>query len=209
MYIDIKSGQTDWRDYYGLLIGSVAPRPIALVSSLSPTGTENLAPFSWFNMVSANPPVLMVSTGIKRDGQPKDTFANVRASKQFVVAVVTEAIANQMARCASALPPDQSEFAWAGLTPRSATQIRPPLVLESPVNFECVLRQVIAINDEPGGANVILGDIVALHVADWVLASDGLIDTEKLRSVGRLGRSEYVNVVDRYAMEIPPPPATE
>lgn len=208
MYVDTKANVENWRDYYGLLIGSVTPRPIALVSSLSKGGTQNLAPFSWFNMVSGNPPVLMVCTGIRRDGRPKDTLDNIRATKEFNVAIVTESIANQMVRCATELPADQSEFDWSGLTPKPATQTKPPLVLESPVNLECKLRQVITINDEPGGGNIILGDIVGLHVEDWLLAEDGLIDSAKLRTVGRLGRSEYVNVVDRYSMQVPPPEAT-
>ena len=206
MLVDVQSGQTSWRDLYRLCLGFVNPRPIALVSSLSPAGAANLAPFSWYNLVCANPPVVMFSTGLHRDGRPKDTLRNVTASREFVVATVAEGIAEQCVRCASELAYEQSEFDFSGLTPAPAKLVKAPLVRESPVNIECQVRDIVPIGSGPGSASVIFGNIVAIHVADWLLNADGLIDPHKLRTVGRLGGAEYVTVDDPYSLLIPEAP---
>lgn len=203
MQIDIASGTHEWRDVYRLLLGFVNPRPIALVASLSPDGVQNLAPFSWYNLVSANPPVVMFSVGVRRDSGQKDTLANIRATGEFVVATVTEAIAPQMVRTAATLPSDESEFDFSGLTPQPATKVKPPLVRESVANLECTVRDVMTISEQPGGASVVFGDVVAVHLADWVLGEDGLIDAEKMRTIGRLGKDQYVTVRDAYSLSIP------
>jgi flavin reductase (DIM6/NTAB) family NADH-FMN oxidoreductase RutF len=206
VYVDVQAGKTNWRDLYRLLIGFVTPRPIALVSSVSANGHANLAPFSWYNMVSANPPVVMVCPSVRRDQRLKDTLLNIRETQEFAVATVTEAIAPQMVRCGSDLPRGVSEWDFAGLTPEPARLVKPALVRESPVNIECRLRDVISFGTAPGSGNVVLGDIVAMHVADWVLADSGTIDSRKLRTVGRLGGAEYVTVNDPYELHIPEPP---
>ncbi len=206
MYVDVTTGKFDWREMYKLLIGCITPRPIALVSTISAGGTTNLAPFSWYNMVSANPPVCVVCPSTRRDGGPKDTLNNIKAAREFCIATVTEAIAQPMVRCATLLPPEQSEFDWSGLTPRPATKVKPPLVEESPVNIECRLRDIIEFGDAPGAGNLVLGDIVAMHVADWLLGEDGAIDSRKLRTVGRLGRQDYCTVVEPYELRIPEAP---
>jgi flavin reductase (DIM6/NTAB) family NADH-FMN oxidoreductase RutF len=206
LIIDIAAGERDWRSLYPLLLTTVTPRPIALVSSESADGQRNLAPFSWFNLVSANPPVLMFCPSVRRDGKDKDTFANIEAVREFVVALVTEAIAEPMARCATLLPPGSDEFEFSGLTPIGATQVKPPLVSDSPVNFECKLREVMSFGDEPGNGRVVLGDVVALHIADWLLDDDGLVVQERLRTVGRLGRDQYTTVQEAYSLRVPAPP---
>lgn len=203
MFIDVQASGYDWKQGYKLCLGFVNPRPIALVSTVAADGTTNLAPFSWYNMVCANPPVVMFVPSFKRDGTTKDTLDNIRATGEFAIATVTEAIAEPMARCAAALPPEQSEFDFGGLTPLPATKVKPPLVKESPVNIECRLREITVLNEGPGGGSVVFGDIVAMHIADWVLAADGAIDGSKLRTVGRLGRSEYTTVNDPYVLNIP------
>lgn len=205
MKIDLEAGERHWRDVYPLLIGTVTPRPIALVSSLNEQGARNLAPFSWFNLVSAQPPVLMFCPSIRRDRAEKDTFENVTATGEFVVALVTEAIAPQMVRSAAQLPAGEDEFAFSGLTPAGASKVRPPLVAESPVNFECRLRDAIRFGDEPGSGRMILGDIVELHIADWLLDAGGLIAADRLRTVGRLGRDHYTTVQEIYSLKIPAP----
>lgn len=203
MFIDLKAGNVAWSDVYKLFIGFITPRPIALVSSLSSNGIPNLAPFSWYNMVSANPPVVVVSTSVTRDKSAKDTLRNIEATREFAIATVTEAIAEPMTRCAASLPPEESEFEYSGLTAVPAKLIKPALVKESPINIECKLRDIIKFGDHVGAGNMIMGDIVALHVEEWVLAADGIIDSRKLRTLGRLGRDDYVTVMDPYEMKIP------
>lgn len=206
MYVDISTTQLSWIEVYHLCIGFVNPRPIALVSTVSPEGQPNLAPFSFFNMVSGKPPVLMFCPALRRTGQPKDTLRNVRATGEFVVATVTEAIVEQAVRAGADLPPEQSEWEFSGLTPLPASRVRPALVMESPVNIECRLRQIIELGTGPGGGNLVLGDIVALHIADWILGPDGRVDPHKLRTVGRLGGEWYCTVTEPYELTIPEVP---
>ena len=203
MYVDIQNTEKHWRDVYQLCIGFVGPRPIALVSTVSADGLPNVAPFSFFNMVAGNPPVLMICPALRRDAQPKDTLTNIHATGEFVVAAVTESIAEPMVRCGADLPPGQSEFEFSGLTASPATVVKPPLVRESPVNIECRVRQIVELGTGPGGGNVVFGDILSVHVADGILDAQGLVDPRKFRGVGRLGGKWYCTVKDPYEMEIP------
>lgn len=205
MFIDIATGTRDWKDIYAICLGFVNPRPIALVSTVSANGSHNLAPFSFYNMVCANPPVVMFSTGLKRDGTPKDTFVNVAATREFVVATVTDDFRQQMVDSAALLPYGESEFEFSGLTPAPATRVNPPLVREAKVNIECRLRQTLAIGDGPGSARIVLGDVLCLHVADEILDAERRIDPRKLPTVGRLGGQWYCTVADPYELHIPPP----
>jgi flavin reductase (DIM6/NTAB) family NADH-FMN oxidoreductase RutF len=206
MYVDVKAGQLGWRRVYQLCIGFVNPRPIALVSTVSPEGRPNLAPFSFYNMVSANPPVLIVCPAIRRDGTIKDTLRNIQATGQFVVAAVTPQIVERAVACGAELPYGDSEFDFSDLTPVPATQIQPALVVESPANIECGLHQIVRLGNEPGAGNVVFGDILALHVADDVLDAGGLAHPHRLQTVGRLGADWYCNVSQPYELHIPPPP---
>jgi len=203
VYLDVTSGERHWRDVYQLCIGIVNPRPIALVSTRSADGQPNLAPFSFFNLVSANPPVLIVCPSFRRDGRPKHTLMNIRETREFVVAIVTAAIAPAVVRAAAELTREQDEFTFSGLTPAPARHVKPALVHESPVNIECRLRDIVQISDQPGGGSVIFGDLLALHVADWILGPSGRPDPRKLRTVGRLGGQGYCTVSDPYVLEIP------
>lgn len=203
MYLDVESGSLDARDLYRLAITFVVPRPIALVSSLSKDGRRNLAPFSFYNWVSANPPVLIVCPALKRDGSRKDTLANVLETQEFVVATVTEAIAEAMNQCSAPYPRGVDEFQESGLTPKSATRVKAALVGESPVNLECRLRQHLSFGDHGGAGQAIFGDVLAIHVDDAILAVDGLVDERNLRAIGRLGRHGYARTRD--AFDLPPP----
>lgn len=203
MQVDIESGERSWRDIYKLCIGFINPRPIALVSTVSRDGVLNLAPYSFYNMVSGNPPVVLFCPTFRRTGASKDTLQNILDTQEFVIATVSAEIAGPMNQCAADLPPEQSEFAFSGLTPLPATKVKPPLVKESPVNMECTLRQTITTGTGPGGGNVVMGDIRVIHVADEILGADGLVDPHRLSTVGRLGGSWYCNVVDPYELEIP------
>jgi flavin reductase (DIM6/NTAB) family NADH-FMN oxidoreductase RutF len=203
MYIDVTTGQTDWIAIYRLCIGFVNPRPIALVSTMSPDGRPNLAPFSFYNMISANPPVVVFGPSVRRDRSRKDTFVNIEATAEFVIATVTADIAPRVVMCGAELPYGESEFAFSGLTPAPATKVKTPLVKEARVNIECTLRQIITTGDQPGSGCITLGDIVAIHVDDEVLDNRGLIDPHKLHTVGRLGGKWYCNVDNVYELEIP------
>lgn len=203
MYVDIEAGHKPWREVYQLLIGFINPRPIALVSTVSPAGVLNLAPYSFFNMVSANPPVVIFCPTVRRTGGHKDTLLNVHAAGEFVIATVSAAMARQMNACAAELPPDRSEFEFTGLTPMPATRVRAPLVQEAPVNMECRLREIKPIGEGPGSGNVVFGDVLAIHVTEDILDAKGVPDPRKLTTVGRLGGSWYANADEPYEMKIP------
>ena len=203
MYLDLTTGQSDWRSVYKLCIGFVNPRPIALISTISPAGVPNLAPFSFYNMISANPPVVVVGLSLRRDCSRKDTLINIEATSEFAIATVTADLADSMVKCGADLPYEQSEFDFANLTPLPAEKIRPPLVKEAQVSIECTLRQIITTGEEPGGGSIVLGNIVAIHVDDSVLDDAGAIDPLKLTTVGRLGGDWYANVANPYKMKIP------
>lgn len=203
LILDLAHTDRDWRHIYHLCIGFVNPRPIALTATRCEDGTANLAPFSFYNMVCANPPVLMLSIGQSRSKARKDTLRNVQREGEFVVATVTQDFAQAMVDCAAELDYGASEFAFSGLTPAPALRVRAPLVAQAKVNVECRLRQILPIGDDHGGANLILGDVLVIHVDDAVLDGDGLIDPHKLPTVGRLGGTWYANVTAPYSMRIP------
>lgn len=182
---------------YFLMIGAVVPRPIAFVSSLSPDGVPNLAPFSFFNGVSATPPVLAVSVGNRR-GEKKDTWVNVEATGEFVVNVVDETITGKMVQTSADYPPEVDEFDAAGLEAAPSERIRVPRVARSPIAFECTLRDIITIeNRGRPAAALILGDVICIHVRDD-LYRGGHIDPAALRAVGRMGESYYCRTGDLF-----------
>lgn len=206
MFIDIAQTDRSWRDLYRLFISFIVPRPIALVSTIDVEGRTNLAPFSFYNMVCAKPPVVIVCPGVRRNGVPKDTWINIEATREFAIATVTAEIGPNMVRAAADLPYGESEFAFSGLTPTPARHIRPPLVHESPVNLECRLRQVVTIGGGPGSTHVVFGDVLGIHVRDELLTTDGVCDPHGLHAVGRLGGDWYANVSAPYQMRTPQAP---
>ena len=206
MILDTTSKDTDWRDIYKLGGTFIQPRPIALVSSVSTDGVRNLAPFSFYNMVSANPPVVFFAPSYKRDKSGKDSLHNAEAVGQFVIATVTEGIAEQMNQCAFEYAPGEDEFAASGLTPVEAKLVKPALVAESPVNMECELIEIRRFGEEPGAGCVVYGRVLMIHVDDAVLADDGLVDPAKLKAIGRMGRGTYCKTTDRFDMSRPKRP---
>lgn len=203
MFIDASSGECSWQDVYRLCVTFIVPRPIALVSTVSADGVRNLAPFSFYNMVSAHPPVVMFAPGLRRDGGRKDTLVNVEATGEFVVATVSEAIAEAMNQCSASLPPEGDEFAYSGLTPRPARRVKPALVGESPVNIECRLLDIIRFGDRAGAGHAVFGEVLALHLDDAILAADGLCDPHRLQAIGRLGRFTYARTTDVFDLPRP------
>lgn len=204
MLIDMTAAEFDWRAAYRYLVGCVNPRPIALVSTVNAKGQRNLAPFSFFNMVSANPPVLMFSAALNRRREPKHTHRNIAETREFVVAIVDAEIGAKMVRSAAELPYGESEFDFSGLTPAAARHVAASLIAEAPVNLECSLRQILSMGESAGAGQVIFGDLRAVHIRDSLLSPDREhVDPHKLRSVGRLGGAWYCNVADPYEMHIP------
>ena len=192
------------RDRYFLMIGSIVPRPIALISTLGADGTLNLAPFSFFNGVSSTPPVVGVAVG-SRAGVPKDTWTNVVETKEFVVNVVDEEITDPMVLASGDYGPEVDEFVVTGLTPVPSDLVKPPRVGESPISFECRLRQVVEIGETPGNGPttaLILGDVLRVHLRDGLLV-DGHIDADALEPVGRMGNLEYCRTGDRFERRRP------
>ncbi|MGX7595177.1 flavin reductase family protein [Planococcus plakortidis] len=172
------------KENYKLLIGSVLPRPIAWVSSVSSSGELNLAPFSFFTVASRNPPMLAFSIGEgveARAGTVKDTLANIRERGEFVVNIVSAPLANEMAKTGEHLAPEIDEFVYAGLTPVSSEVVSVPRVKESPVSMECELVQAIPLGDD----HLIIGKVLRYHIQDE-LYDKGRIDTKKLAPIGRL-----------------------
>lgn len=190
-----------WRSTYKLLTGAIVPRAIAFVSTVSPDGSLNLAPFSFFTAACANPPTVLFCPMFRGDeADKKDTLRNIEATREFVVNVVTETIAEQMNVCATEFPFGVNEFEEAGLTPAPSQRVKPPRVSESPINMECTLNQIVTISDRPGGGSIVIGEVVAFHVADE-LVDDFRIDVAKLAPIGRLAGPTYARVREFFEME--------
>src|SRR5271170_1385402 len=196
----VDPGTTDPRNVYKLMIGAIVPRPIAFVSTLSADGVPNLAPFSFFTGVSANPPVIAFSPMIRSsDGRKKDTLNNIEATREFVVNVVSEEFAEKMNLCSEEFPPEVDEFRASGLTPVASDLVKPARVLESHVNMECRLVQVVHVSPKPLGGSIVLGEVVRFHVDD-ALVDNFRIDPDKLRAFGRMGGNSYARTKDRFEL---------
>lgn len=199
-------------DRYKLLIGLIVPRPIAFVSTISTDGRTNLAPFSFFCGVGSEPMMLAfcpATGGGDAEGSDKDTLRNARPANpdnpadggtgQFVVNIVTEAIARQVAACAEALPYGDSEFDLSGLTPIASSVVKPPRVAECPAALECVTRQIVETNPGvPSSGNLVLGEVVRVHAAEGLLNDRHHTDPERLAAFGRMGGPSYCTTRDRF-----------
>jgi len=191
------------RDAYNWMADSITPRPIAWVSSICPEGRTNLAPFSFFNGITGNPPTLMFSAVNNRGGVKKDTVRNIEATGEFVVNLVPHLLTEKMNACAALLPHGESEFDAFDIAAAASTRVRPPRVAEAPVSFECTLHSIVLVGEGAGAASVVFGRIVAAHVSDAVLGADGKIDPALLDTVGRLGGENYVTTRDRFTLKRP------
>lgn len=196
-------------EFYKHLACSITPRPIAWVSTISPGSVTNLAPFSFFNGVGANPPSVVFSPVNNRQGDPKDTLINVQATGEFVVNLVSQDLAKCMNETAYEYGYEVSEFAKAGLTEVASERVGPPRVDESPVSMECRVIQIVPVGEGPLAANLVIGEVLLMHLNDGIMDANGCIDPAKIDTVGRLGTSDYCTTRDRFAMPRPTKPRLE
>lgn len=188
---------------YKLMVGAIVPRPIAFVSSVSTEGILNLAPFSFFTAISANPPVICFSPMIRgSDGSSKDTLRNIEATREFVINIVSEDFAREMNACSAEFPPEVDEFAASGLTPLPSELVRPPRVKESRIHMECRTLLIVHVSPKPLGGSLVMGEVLRFHVDD-ALFSDYKIDPDQLRAIGRMGGPTYSRTTDRFDMPRP------
>ena len=181
------------RDFHQFLLGAVAPRPIAFVSSLNKDGVANLAPYSFFNVFSSNPPIAVFSSNRKvTDNTTKDTLANLRDNKEAVINVVDYSIVRQMAITSVEFPSDISEFDKSGLTKEKGEIVNVPMVLESPASMECTVEEIITLGEHGGAGHLIICKIHRLHIRESVIDDRGRIDPHKMDLMGRMGRAFYV-----------------
>lgn len=191
------------RDLYQLLIGLVTPRPIAWVSTVSPRGVVNLAPFSFFNAVAANPPTLMFSCVDRRDGSRKDTVRNLEVTPEFVVSVCCYAQREAINATSAELDYEVSELEACGLTALPSETVRPPRIQGAPAHFECKVHQIVRLGDGPLAPNIVIGKIELIHVQDEVFDGSGGVDPRKLDTIGRIGGSGYVRTTDLFDLPRP------
>ncbi len=203
MIIDPKK-QT-FKENYKLMTGSILPRPIALVSTISKEGVYNLAPFSFFTGITSDPPTICFSPARRGiDGEPKDTLENIKATGEFAINIVNEDTVEQMNETATEFPPEIDEFKESGLTAVDAKIISPPLVKESPISFECKRLQILEIGKaQAGGGFLVIGEIVMFHVKDELL-ENGRINTGLLNPIGRLAGAEYSKLGERFILQRKP-----
>lgn len=204
--IEFDADKLDPQTQYKLLIGSVTPRPIALVTTLGSQG-PNAAPFSFFNAIGSNPAMLMFSIGDKQGGA-KDTLANILEIPEFVVHIVSDAIKEQMNVCAIDYPRGVNEIAEAGFTAVASKKVRPPRIAEAPVAFECRLMQHLELGRAP--YHVVIGEVVYFHFHDGIVDDKFYIDVGKIDPIGRLsGKGGYTRITDRFEMPRLPVPGVK
>jgi flavin reductase (DIM6/NTAB) family NADH-FMN oxidoreductase RutF len=191
-------------DFYQFMIGSIGPRPIAFVSTMDKEGNANLAPYSFFNAISQNPPMIVFSAGRRvQDKTNKDTLENIEETMECVINVVNYHIVRQMALTSVRYPKGVSEFEKAGLTPIASDLIRPFRVKESPAQMECKVERIIPLGTEGGAGHLMICTILRMHIDENVLDTEGKrIDPQKMDLVGRLGRSYYTRAHGNAIFEI-------
>ncbi len=196
----------DQQRLHRLLLGSIAPRPIAFASTIDKNGNPNLSPFSCFNFFGVNPTTLIFSPSRRgRDNTAKHTFENLIEVPEVVINMVSFDIVQQMSLASTEYPKGVNEFVKAGLTAIKSEKIRPFRVKESPVQFECKVRQIIETGSGAGAANLIICEIVLIHINENVLDAKGEIDVDKIDLVGRLGGDYYVRTSGKSKFAVPKP----
>ncbi len=191
------------------LLGAVGPRPIAFASTVNEEGVSNLAPFSFFNVFSANPPIMIFSPARSgRTNETKDTYENVKVHPEVVINIVNYDIVHQMSLASSPYAKGVSEFEKAGFTPLESDIVKPFRVAESPVQFECKVNQVMELGHEGGAGNLIICEVVKIHIKEEILDDNGMIDQHKIDLVSRMGGNWYCRADKNSMFEITKPITT-
>ena len=195
----------DWKESHELMAGVVVPRPIALISTVGENGVFNVAPYSFFGVASVKPAIVFFGIGTKvRAGQKKDTLKNIEFSKEFVINIVDEALAEPMNQTSADYPGDVSEFKEVGLTPVKGDLVKAPRVMESPIHMECQLRQIMGFGEFPHSTDVVIGEVLRVHVRDdlWV---NGATQMGRIKAIARMGGELYCRTRDIFEMKRPYP----
>lgn len=191
---------------HNYLLGSVGPRPIAFASTVDKDGNRNLSPFSFFNVFSAAPPIAIFSPAKSgRTNTQKNTYENIKETMEVVINVVNYDIVQQMSLSSTAYAKEVDEFVKAGLTPIPSEMVKPFRVKESPVHLECKVKEVIELGDQGGSGNLIISEIVLVHINEAILNEEGVIDQRKIDLVGRMGGDYYVRARGEALFEVPKP----
>ena len=192
LMLQIDPTQITTPQLHGYLLGAIAPRPICFASTVDGKGQVNLSPYSFFNVFSANPPVMIFSPARRvRDNTTKHTLENVQETGEVVINVVSYDMVQQMSLSSTEYPQGVNEFVKAGFTQASSTKVAPPRVAESPVQFECKVKEVVALGDQGGAGNLVICEVVWIHINEAVLDDSGKISPQKLDPVSRLGGNWY------------------
>lgn len=190
--LQIDPSQTETPQLHGYLLGAIAPRPICFASTVDGDGKVNLSPYSFFNVFSANPPVMIFSPARRvRDNTTKHTLENVQETGEVVINVVSYDMVQQMSLSSTEYPKGVNEFTKAGFTEASSVRVAPPRVAESPAQFECVVKEVVPLGQEGGAGNLVICEVVWIHLNESILDANGKIDPAKLDPVSRLGGNWY------------------
>ena len=207
--IDINPQELPIPKLHQILLGAIGPRPIAFASTVDANGNHNLSPFSFFNVFSANPPILIFSPARSgRTNETKDTYKNVKVVPEVVINIVNYDIVQQMSLSSSPYAPDVDEFVKAGFTALDSDLVKPKRVAESPVQFECKVNEVIELGDKGGAGNLIICEVVKIHIAEEVMDENGLIDQHKINLVARMGGNWYVHANEKSMFEVVKPITT-
>ncbi len=199
-------GEIKTAQFHALLLGAIAPRPICFASTIDAEGRPNLSPFSFFNVFGSKPPILIFSPARRvRDNTNKHTLENIRATGEVVINVVNHAIVQQMSLTSCEFPKGVDEFTKAGFTPLKSNLVKPMRVAESPAQLECKVLQVIETGQEGGAGNLVICEVVCMHVADEVLDAEGRIDPHKIDLVARMGGDYYCRASGDAVFTVPKP----
>ena len=204
--LEINPKDLSTKDLHGYLLSSVGPRPIALVSTIDNEGRPNLSPFSFFNVFSANPPIAIFSPARRvRNNTIKHTLQNVASTKEVVINVVSYPIVEQTSLSSTEYKKGVNEFIKSGLTPIESIQVKPYRVKESPVQMECIVKNIISLGEEGGAGNLVVCEIVKMHVSENILNEDHKIDPNKIDLVGRMGGNWYCRASNSSLFEVQKP----
>ena len=201
--INIYPEKIPTKELHQYLVSSIGPRPIALASTVDKLGNNNVSPFSFFNIFSANPPIAIFSPARRvRDNTTKDTLENITQTKEVVINIVTKNLVEQASLSSLEYPSDVDEFIKAGLTTVKSNIVTPPRVKESPIQMECIVNDIVSLGKDGGAGNLIICEIKLIHISKKILNAHNKIDPNKLKLVGRLGSNWYCDAFDNSLFEI-------